>query len=129
MAIKHANYIDTLKEADDNHALSITQIEDKYYNTSHDVIGYYIAASWGLPKELCKVIRQHHDTTALDQNVSTEFRAIYSCLKMACNIVEQLALFKDTRDWPLVKASVLDSLGLTDQDYQDLLEDIAELLS
>ena len=48
---------------------------------------------------------------------------------MACNIVDKLRRFKDTRDWPVVKESVLSSLGMTDLDYQDLSEDIAEMFS
>ena len=129
MAIKHSNYVDILKEADENHELSITQIEDKHYNTNHAVIGYYIASSWGLPKELCNVIRQHHDPDALNHKVSPEFRAAYSCLKMACNILEQLRRFRDTRDWPSVEKTVLSSMGITDLDYQDLAEDITEMFS
>ena len=129
MAIKHSNYVDVLKEADNNHELSVTQVENKYYKSNHAVIGYFIASSWGLPKELCNVIRQHHDPKALEHKVSPEFRSVYSCLKMACNILEKLRRFKDTRDWPMVQPSVLSSLGITDLDYQDLSEDIADMFS
>ena len=129
MAIKHSNYVDVLKEADNNHELSVTQVENKYYKSNHAVIGYFIASSWGLPKELCNVIRQHHDPKALEHKVSPEFRSVYSCLKMACNILEKLRRFKDTRDWPMVETSVLSSLGITDLDYQDLSEDIADMFS
>ena len=129
MAIKHSNYVDVLKEADNNHELSVTQVENKYYKSNHAVIGYFIASSWGLPKELCNVIRQHHDPKALEHKVSPEFRSVYSCLKMACNILEKLRRFKDTRDWPMVQTSVLSSLGITDLDYQDLSEDIADMFS
>ncbi|MFT5717878.1 MAG: hypothetical protein ACI9T7_002076 [Oleiphilaceae bacterium] len=52
-----------------------------------------------------------------------------ACLKMACNIVNKLRRFKGTRNWPVVKESVLSSLGMTDLDYQDLSEDIAEMFS
>lgn len=129
MAIKYDNYVDTLKEADENHEQSLTQIENKHYNSNHAVIGYYIASSWGLPKELCNVIRQHHDPKALEHKVSPEFRAVYACLKLACNMLEKLRRFKDTRDWPIVEESVLSSLGMTDLDYQDLSEDIADMFS
>jgi HD-like signal output (HDOD) protein len=129
MAIKYSNYVEILKVDDNDHDSSITQIENKHYNSNHAVIGYYIASSWGLPKELCNVIRQHHDPRALEHKVTPEFRVVYACLKMACNILEKLRRFKNTRDWPIVEESVLSSLGFTDLDYQDLSEDIAEMFS
>lgn len=129
MTIKYSNYLEIIKEAEDNHDFSITQIEEKHYNSNHATIGYYIATSWGLPKELCNVIRQHHDTGALDHKVSHEFRTIYACLKVACNMIERLERFKDTRDWPFVESAALSSLGISQLEYEDLLEDFADLFS
>ncbi len=129
MAIKYSDYVDALKAADMNHEQSIVQIEDQRYNTNHAVIGYYIATSWGLPKDTCNVISQHHDVMALKNKVTPEFRLTYSCLKVACNIQEKLRRFSNSRDWPFVEASVLSSLGMTNLDYQDIEEDIDDMFA
>jgi len=129
MAMKYSNYVDTLKAADSSDERSIIHIEEELYRTNHAVIGYYIASSWGLPKGLCNVILQHHDVDALESKVTQEFRGVYSCLKMACNIIEKHRRFRNSRDWPIVEESVLSSLGMTSLDYQDFEEDIEEMFA
>jgi len=129
MAIKFPDYVDTLKTAENNHERSIVQFEEERYNTNHTVVGYYIANSWGLPKEICSVINQHHDTQALDHKVTPEFREIYACLKLACNIMEKTRRFKNSRDWPFVESAVLHSLGMSSLEYLDIEEDIMDMVS
>jgi len=128
LAIKHTDYVGVLKAIDNDSDLSLIQIEEARYQTNHAVIGYYIATSWGLPKTICNVIRQHHDVKALEHKTSPEFREIFACLKLAENILEKLKRFKNHPDWSLMQKPVLASLGMSDLDYQDIEEDIAEML-
>lgn len=127
MALKYPDYVDTLREANDSSNMSLVELEEARYNCNHAVIGYYIASSWGLPKALCNVILQHHETDALQSNVGHNFLWMYSCLKAADNLVEKNRRFKATRDWTLVEKDVLSAMGMTSLDYSDVEDDFLAL--
>lgn len=127
MSIKFPDYVDTLRQANEQPNLLLTELEEERYHCNHAVIGYYIASSWGLPKELCSVILQHHAMDALSGKVSSEFLWMYSCLKAAENLVEQTRRFKPTADWIRVGDQVLAAMGLSDLDYSDIEEDYNNL--
>lgn len=126
MAIKHADYHETFARALKFPAISITIIEDTTYKANHATIGYYVATSWRLPKEICQLILAHHERDFLDNPFSRILKFYFSILKMAENIVHQKQYQKDTPDWTFLKEKVLTLLVLTEDEYLDILNNAEE---
>ncbi len=126
MAMKFEDYKQTLLEANENHDLTIVELEEERYNTNHAVVGYFIASSWDLPRHICEVILRHHDEDALDENNSDEFVALYAVLKMSENIVERTRRFQSDPEWLWVKKDVFDALGISSLEYSDIEEDVGD---
>lgn len=129
MAIKHPEYHETFARALKFPALSITTIEDATYKANHATIGYYVATSWRLPKDICQLILAHHERDFLDNPFSRILKFYFSILKMAENIVHQKKYQKDTTDWAFLKEKVLSLLVLTESEYLDILHSSEESVS
>ncbi len=127
LAIKHSDYCSRAPIFDNPDAIT-TEQEDQLYSTNHAVVGYFIANTWNLPKDLCRLILEHHNPTFLSNDRSMSQLASYSALKLAEHLVNLIQYNKPSRDWPLVAESVTEFLGLVDDDIADLQEDITNLL-
>ena len=44
----------------------MSHFEEEYYGSDHTVIGEMLAKQWGFPQDLARVIRRHHDPSAVD---------------------------------------------------------------
>jgi HD-like signal output (HDOD) protein len=105
LAIKFSDYKDLLIQANSLGVNSI-ELEEQKYQTNHAVLGYYVACSWHLPKEICLII-----------------------LKLAEYMVEKEKRLKISPEWEAVKESVLDILGLTSVDFEELEDNFSELFN
>jgi len=123
----HDTYLDCLREANSSDTKNLMQVEDSFYNTSHPIVGYLIANSWNLPKEVCKVILGHHDPDFFNFNKDLSENLVMSTLKLAENIVEQANRHRDCVGWDEHKEVYFDQLGLTESDYLDLLDDLHQI--
>lgn len=127
MAMKYTDYRTVFNEASNSSEVAFTQIEEGYYQANHANIGYFVATSWNLPKNLCQLILRHHEFDFLEaSDISTEQKDLYALAKLASNILSQHYQLKDDCEWNLVKESVLGHLGLSQIDYNDIEEDIKE---
>ena len=127
MAIKYGNYIKILDYANNHPVHSLPKIEDKKYNTNHTVIGYYLSSRWHLPKDICNLILSHHDTNYLSRLSGSIDQISYAVLKMADNLVEETKRHGQSRDWIHVKAACFDVLGMCEDDYIDIRDDIESI--
>jgi len=127
LALKFSNYKELLIEANSQGENSIV-LEESYYQTNHAVLGYYVASSWNLPKEICELILRHHDASYLDTISGSNEQLVFSALKAAENMVERVKRHKVAPDWEKVKGQALDTLGISAIDYEDLEEDFSDLL-
>ncbi|MCJ8268874.1 MAG: HDOD domain-containing protein, partial [Psychrosphaera sp.] len=128
-AIKYKNYVNLLAALEDRPQLSPTAAENKYYGTNHAVMGYYIANSWGLPKEICRVILNHHDEQFLEYEKNEEAKLLYATLKISENVVNRVRRFKDTSDWERIGADVMDCLHMDKDEFDDIEDDVAEMFT
>ena len=126
LALKYPDYKNVLIEANQLGRNS-AQLEESYYGTSHTVLGYYVASSWHLPKEICRLISQHHELDYLKYNPEPEQQLIYAVLKIAENMVERVKRQNESPDWQHVQNEVLEILGISSVDYNDLEDDFGEL--
>jgi len=129
MAMKYPEYHQTFKRALKFPAVSITSIEDSTYKANHATIGYYVATSWRLPKDICQLILDHHERDFLDHPFSRLQKFYYSILKMAENIVHQKRHNQDTPDWKFLKVKVLNTLVLKEDEYLALFEKYDEQMA
>lgn len=126
MAMKYPEYHQTFERALKFPAVSITSIEDSSYKANHATIGYYVATSWRLPKDICQLILAHHERDFLDNPFSRLQKFYFSILKMAENIVHKKRYNKGTPDWKFLKEKVLNTLTLSETEYLTLLEKYEE---
>jgi HD-like signal output (HDOD) protein len=125
LALKYPNYEDVLKEANHLNTNSVA-LEEKHYQISHTVLGYYVASSWHLPKEICQLIAQHHDSDYLTYTQDPQERLIYAILKIAENMIAKATSKNESPDWSEVQESVLEVVGLSPTDYIDLEDEFSE---
>ena len=126
--MKYRDYQDTLIHAMNTPSELLTDIEENIYQVNHATIGYYVASSWRLPKDICQLILQHHDRQYLNKLEHNAPQKAFAILKMAENIVHQHKYFRDCVDWSYLQDSVMTLLDIDDDDIQDLIEDLNEQL-
>lgn len=127
LALKYRDYKEVLTEANNTGVNSI-QLEEKNYQTNHAVLGYYVASSWHLPKEICSLILQHHEPDYLAHISGSKEQLAYAVLKAAEHLVERVKRHDVSPDWEAIKADVFDVLGITSLDFEDLEDDFAEFI-
>lgn len=126
LAIKYADYKNILIEANRLGENTI-KLEESNYNTNHAVMGYYVATSWHLPKDICHLILQHHERDFLTYIKDPEIQLAYAALKLAENMVEKVKRFNSSPDWEDVETDILELLGISQVDYNDLEDDFSRL--
>lgn len=124
MAIRYKDYRETLVDSNEEQ-IPLTKLEMQRYQSSHAVIGYYVAVSWNLPANICNLILRHHDTTYLSRLDDTAEQTAYAVLKVAENIVNTQKRFRPIIEWSQIRESVFEALGITSLDYSDIVDDYA----
>ena len=129
MSIKFDDYRQTLQQANTDYSRNPVSFEDERYRCNHSQVGYFVASSWALPRDLCEVVLTHHDEDYLKGNMGSETALIWATLKTADNMVNKIRRGKDLTDWERVQEDCFEALGITELDYLDLLEDRSEMMS
>jgi len=128
MMQRFPDYRETLKRAagvDD----PLTVVEDAAHHANHAVIGYMVARTWGLPETLAEAIRAHHETDFLAEERGLPAQ---SCTFVAINYLAEHLNDKVLRmridpQWEMVGDAVLDYLGLSRGELEELENDLAEI--
>ena len=128
-ANQYPNYIHTLVAMDRSSHLTNTEIENEQYNSNHAVMGYYIACTLNILKDICEIILHHHDVNFLPSQHDKHIQLTLACLKSAENMVEKAKRFKDTNEWPHIMEDVRDTLGFDIRDYQNFEDDVCEMMN
>ncbi|MBA6336968.1 HDOD domain-containing protein [Colwellia sp. BRX8-7] len=123
MAMKYSDYNDTYQLAYSTPDKTLPITEDQAYGVNHATIGYYVASSWRLPKDICELILIHHDRDFLKMNNPRGQEVYYAILKLAENLVHNHKHCRDSADWPYVQEMIFTLLDIDEDNYQDYLED------
>lgn len=132
LAGRYPNYIETLRLANAREGGSFTDVEDERHQTNHAVIGFYMASSWHLSPANKEAISSHHDVDdILDTNLPAgrDVETRLAVLKLAehaehlCNRGRH-----PDPDWSQIGPQVVDYLGLSEPDFQDLMADLLDQL-
>lgn len=125
MAMKYNDYENTFKTSLEENSETLTKIEESIYHVNHATIGYYVATSWRLPKDICELILAHHDHQYILSNANRIQKFYYAILKLAENIVHLNKHKRNSNDWACLEDSILELLGVKYTDYQQLIEQVS----
>jgi HD-like signal output (HDOD) protein len=128
LMMKDSNYVQLLKVANSSRERIFTAVEDEILNTNHAVVGYYVAKSWRIPKRICAGILNHHEPDMFSAG-DAELGQLLANLKMAEAISHSVRRLSDHPEWDRLRPHVLDYLQLTDQDFEELKDDMTDKLS
>ena len=105
----------------------IVDCENKHYKSNHAVVSFYAARSWTLSPLICQVIAKHHSAvdifTEQDQTDSDE-KYLLAILKVAEHLTglsKSIGNNDTDLEWQLIEENVLDYLGLSQPDFDDLV--------
>jgi HD-like signal output (HDOD) protein len=112
--------------ANEDHSKTQVAHEEVRHQSNHAVVGYFIAAGWKLPRDICQVILNHHESDFLKSNKNNMENLVYATLKVADNIVSSLKRNQNIEGWDEVRDACFDALGIDEHKYHDLCEDLQE---
>ena len=135
MLKRFPDYMNVLEQAYANATAQVRVVdtENVAFNTNHSVVGYYTAKSWRLPEHVSDAIANHHNALALfsdDSSRNAQLKNLLAVLKMAehiCASYRVLGNQAEDHEWNAIAALVLDYVGLSDYDFENLKESIREL--
>lgn len=126
MAMKYDDYQSLLDEALTTPEIALTDIEEKKYNFNHATIGYYVASSWRLPKDVCQIILQHHDRNYLNKLDGSETQDLFAILKLSEHLCSLKYLDCPSADWSYVEEKVLTILAMDKTDLDVLVNEFTD---
>ena len=129
------HYMEVLEQAYANASPDhrVVDTENEALNTNHAVVGYYTAKSWRLPEHVTNAIANHHNALAIfqgDSNRNAQLKNLLAVLKMAehiCASHKVLGNENEDHEWSAIGHLILDYVGLSDYDFENLKESIREL--
>ena len=135
MLKRFPDYMAVLEEAYCNASAEyrVVDTENRLLNTNHAVVGYFTAKSWNLPLHLCEAIASHHNALSIfsdDSGRDAQLKTLLAILKMAEHICESHRILgnqAEDREWQSIEQMVLEYVGLSAYDFENLRESIREL--
>ena len=124
------NYLQTLSAAAHAGTRVVTEVEDERHAVNHATMGYLIAKAWFLPPFICEGILRHHDHSVFDEGdeISPQALTLIAIAYLAEHLNNSHAVTGNHANWDGVCDHVLEHLGLLDEEYENLKEEIAEMM-
>ncbi|PCC98894.1 HDOD domain-containing protein [Halopseudomonas pelagia] len=128
-------YIEVLEESYAQPGQRIVDVENLRLNTNHAVIGYFTAKSWLLPRHLCDAIASHHNAEQIfgeEDHHDAGLKNLLAILKMAehiCRAHKVLANQPVDHEWNAVGARILEYVGLTEYDFENIEFNCREMMT
>lgn len=129
MAIKYDDYVNVLHGSNRSSKESLVDIEDRVYGANHAIIGYYLASSWHLPRDICQLILRHHDISLLEDTSDPNQQLCFCVLKLSESIVNSILRDEKIKDWERLEPFILKKLNMSEDEYIDLQEEAIEYLN
>lgn len=133
MLSRFPNYNEITQQAYATPYERIIDTENRVFNTNHAVVGYYTAKSWNLPRAICEVIAEHHNATSIFANKESknnDKKTLLAILKIAehiCGNYRVLGQQTVDHEWEEAESDILEHVGLTTIDIDDMKENFGEL--
>lgn len=129
MAIKYDDYVNVLHGSNRSSKESLVDIEDRVYGANHAIIGYYLASSWHLPRDICQLILRHHDLSLLEDTSDPNQQLCFCVLKLSESIVNSILRDEKIKDWDRLEPFILKKLNMSEDEYIDLQEEVIDYLN
>jgi HD-like signal output (HDOD) protein len=131
MTLIHAQYPDYAKvlKVGLQNGFNTAAVEQRYFHTSHELLGFMIAQSWGLAPELGRVIAYHHTPDEALQSTDLYEKRLFAILKLAEHLTsenQQLLELSDEREWEHYGQAILDVLELDEMQLPDIADYLLE---
>lgn len=126
MAMKYDDYQQLLDEALTTPEIALTEVEDRHYGVNHATIGYYVASSWRLPKDVCQIILQHNDRSFISELNYSQEQDLFAVLKLSEQLMSIKHLDCASADWPYVQEKVCEVLAIGEDTLQALVAEFTE---
>ncbi len=126
------DYIKTLHNANSSTDREFTAIEDEQHATNHASVGYLMARSWYLPESICQAILCHHDLSIFDSashEINAEVSTLIAITRLAEHIAHGFLRLTSDNEWEKIGARALQHLGLGESEYEDLRDQIHQMMS
>ena len=126
----YPQYKETLGLANQSRGSKFTDIEGLEHEQNHAMIGYYLAKSWGLPEDMYKAIRYHHEHLELAQDKSfltTQSRDFIGLSLLAEKATQSITGFNLSCEWDKGGVWVMEHFGLTEEDFNSIVKGIRVL--
>ena len=135
MLKRFPNYMQVLEEAyaSASDECRVVDTENRLLTTNHAVVGYFTARSWRLPGHLCEVIANHHNALSIfsdDSGREAQLKTLLGILKMAEHICESHRVLGGQAvdmEWHYIAQPILEYVGLSEYDFENLRESIRDL--
>lgn len=128
MMKRFSNYLSELENAYSGKHERVIDYENEKFSTNHCVVGYYTAKSWNLPSHICLAIAEHHNTKQIfgskdgKNQLQKTLLAILKVAENICGNYKVLGKQNSDSEWEDSHKDILDHLGLTTYDIDDLKE-------
>lgn len=129
LMMRFDNYKETLKIAGGD-PRPMVLIEDEQHGTNHATVGYMVAKAWGLPEHLADAILRHHDPEVFspNDNAAPGIRTLVAINYLAEYLNDVSIRMRDNLQWNAVADAVLDHLGISEVEFVELKDDIANVI-
>lgn len=124
-ALIHAQFPDYAKvvKVGLSQQLTITEIEQRFFHTTHEELGLRIAQSWGLSAEIVNVIAYHHSPMQLLASSDLYMKRLFAILKLAEHMIGEPQMLFDcdiADEWLQYGDAILDVLELDEMHLLDV---------
>ncbi len=126
MAMKYNDYQELLDNALTSPEQALTAIEEQIHGVNHATIGYYVASSWRLPKDVCQIILQHHERDFLDKLDGSQGQDLFAVLKLSEQLISLKHSDCTSTDWPYVQEKVCEILEIDEDTLQTLVAEFTD---
>ncbi len=122
-------YMETLKLAAIDERPMVL-LEDERHGTNHAVVGFMVARTWGLPETLTQALLRHHDPLIFerDDTAAAGVRTLIAINYLAEYLSDTVLRMRDNLQWKRLSGPVLDCLGVSEGDLEELKEDVPNVV-
>jgi len=126
---KFPDYKDTLFSANAGDDELFTAVEDQRHTTNHATVGYLMAKTWHLPETLYQAILRHHDITVYTDpdSIQPKIRTLIALGRLAKHLRETTFRMLEDHGWESVGGYVLKALGISEAEYDDILDEVCRM--
>lgn len=126
IAAEKSQYQSVLNQAYAREDSAITREEFAAFGVHHAAAGYWICRAWNLPEVICLVVKYHHSVSRVLGDTSIDhpnLKTMLCVLKMAehmAGLPKKLGESDEDYEWENNVTAILDFIGLSEYDYDDL---------